>query len=129
IFITGLECFSSLIRFLLYFGSLLEKSRIFDEALFLLRNLITEEGIPPLVLLEVLIKSYRRCCSSIAIVVTESAYDIIYKLRSLGCFITIHIWNNFPNHLLQINEIDRFWNSYRGMGSFGYMENVNTFNL
>ncbi|XLS79330.1 hypothetical protein HN51_063555 [Arachis hypogaea] len=112
----------------------------FDEALFLLRNLITEEGTPPLVLLEVLIESYRRCCSSIAafdalvractqVGATEGAYDVIYNLRSRDCFIAIHAWNNFLNHLLQLNEIDRFWNLYRGMGSFGYMENVNTFNL
>ncbi|RYR31155.1 hypothetical protein Ahy_B01g055945 [Arachis hypogaea] len=113
---------------------LLVKSRRFDEALFLLRNLITEEGTPPLVLLEVLIESYRRCCSSIAafdalvractqVGATEGAYDVIYNLRSRDCFIAIHAWNNFLNHLLQLNEIDRFWNLYRGMGSFGYMEN------
>ncbi|KAL4398181.1 hypothetical protein S245_002849 [Arachis hypogaea] len=118
----------------------LVKSRRFDEALFLLKNLITEEGTPPLVLLEVLIESYRRCCSSIAafdalvractqVGATEGAYDVIYNLRSRDCFITIHAWNNVLNYLLQLNEIDRFWNLYRGMGSFGYMENVNTFSL
>nr|XP_029144963.1 pentatricopeptide repeat-containing protein At1g11710, mitochondrial isoform X2 [Arachis hypogaea]XP_029144964.1 pentatricopeptide repeat-containing protein At1g11710, mitochondrial isoform X2 [Arachis hypogaea]XP_029144965.1 pentatricopeptide repeat-containing protein At1g11710, mitochondrial isoform X2 [Arachis hypogaea] len=118
----------------------LVKSRRFHEALFLLRNLITEDGTSPLVVLEVLIESYQRCCSSIAafdslvractqVGATEGAYDVIYNLRSRGCFITIHAWNNFLNHLLQLNEIDRFWNLYRGMGSFGYIENVNTFNL
>ncbi|XP_020967175.1 pentatricopeptide repeat-containing protein At1g11710, mitochondrial-like isoform X3 [Arachis ipaensis] len=118
----------------------LVKSRRFHEALFLLRNLIAEDGTSPLVVLEVLIESYQRCCSSIAafdslvractqVGATEGAYDVIYNLRSRGCFITIHAWNNFLNHLLQLNEIDRFWNLYRGMGSFGYIENVNTFNL
>ncbi|MED6210959.1 hypothetical protein PIB30_069083 [Stylosanthes scabra] len=118
----------------------LVKSRKFDEALFLLRNLITEGGTPPLVLLEVLVESYQRCCSSIAafdtlvractqVGATEGAYDVICNLRRRGCSITIHAWNNFLNHLLQLNEIHRFWNLYRGMGSFGYMENVNTLNL
>ncbi|XP_061345531.1 pentatricopeptide repeat-containing protein At1g11710, mitochondrial [Gastrolobium bilobum] len=118
----------------------LVKSRRFDEALFLMRNLITQEGTPPLELLEALIESYGNCSSSSAVFdalvractqagATEGAYHVICELRTRGCWVTVHAWNNFLNHLLELNEIDRFWKLYKGMGSFGYVENVNTYNL
>ncbi|KAK7258017.1 hypothetical protein RIF29_32394 [Crotalaria pallida] len=118
----------------------LVKSRRFNDALFLMQNLITEEGTPPMELLEALIETYDKCSSSIAVFdalvractqagATEAAYDVIRKLRTRGCCVTVHAWNNFLSHVLELNDIDRFWKLYKGTGSFGYIENVNTYNL
>ncbi|RYR62885.1 hypothetical protein Ahy_A04g020638 [Arachis hypogaea] len=79
-------------------------------------NLITEKGTPPSVLLEILIESYRRCCSSIAFFyllvrdctqtrTTEGAYDVIYNLRSWGCFNTIHRNRFFWLHMNTFNLV------------------------
>ena len=98
---------------------MLVKSRRFDEALFLMRNLIIEVGTPPLVLLEAFIESYRRCGSSTVIFdslvractqagATEGANDVMHRLRTQGCCVTINAWNNFLNNLFELNEIDRF---------------------
>ena len=51
------------------------------------------------------------------------------KLQIEGCWVTIHAWNNFLSHLIKVNEIQRFWMVYKKMISYGYMENVNSFNL
>ncbi|KAJ7967694.1 ATP synthase gamma chain like [Quillaja saponaria] len=103
-------------------------------------SLIFEKGTSPLEVLEGLVISYEMFDSSPAVFnalvractqagVTEGAYDVINKLRNEGFWVTIHACNNFLNHLLKLNEIGRFWNLYEDMVSYGYMENVNTFNL
>jgi len=114
---------------------LLVNSRRFDDALAIMGNLMCESGVPPLEVLEGLINSYEGCDSSPAVFdalvractqfgATDGAYEVIMKLRMEGVWVTIHAWNNFLGHLLKLNEIDRFW-----MLSYGYIENVNTFNL
>lgn len=95
--------------------------------------MICEEGTPPLELLEALIEfeTYKTCSNSSTAVfdalvractqvgATEAAYDVIYKLRTRGFWVTIHAWNNFLDHLLELNDIDRFWKLYKEMGNFG----------
>lgn len=107
---------------------MLVNSRRFDDALFLIRNLISEEGTHPLELLEALIETYQTCSNSSTAVFdalvractqvgdTEAAYDVIYKLRTQGFWVTIHAWNNFLNHHLELDDIDRFWKLYKEMG-------------
>ncbi|KAM2263885.1 hypothetical protein ACFXTI_040121 [Malus domestica] len=117
-------------------------SRRYDDALSLMESLMGEEGLHPLVVLEGLVTSYDEgCgCSSPAVFdalvractrfgATDGAYEVIKKLRLDGCWVSIHAWNNFLNHVIKLNEIDRFWKMYMEMLSYGYVENVNTFNL
>ncbi|KAM1251825.1 hypothetical protein ACFX2J_039904 [Malus domestica] len=117
-------------------------SRRYDDALSLMESLMGEEGLPPLVVLEGLVTSYDEGCGcSIPAVfdalvractqfgATDGAYEVIKKLRLDGYWVSIHAWNNFLNHVIKLNEIDRFWKMYKEMLSNGYVENVNTFNL
>lgn len=118
----------------------LVNSRRYDDALSLMGNLMTVNGLSPLEVLEALNNSYGICESSPAVFdalvractqigATVGAYEVIKKLQIEGCWVTIHAWNNFLSHLIRVNEIHRFWMVYREMVSYGYMENVNTFNL
>ena len=97
-------------------------------------------GLAPFDVLEGLINSYEGDDSSPAVFdalvractqfgATDGAHEVIKKLRMDGCWVTIHAWNNFLGHLLKLNEIDRFWKVYKEMISYGYSENVYTFNL
>ncbi|CAN6566961.1 unnamed protein product [Malus baccata var. baccata] len=117
-------------------------SRRYDDALSLMESLMGEEGLHPLVVLEGLVTSYDEgCgCSSPAVFdalvractrfgATDGAYEVIKKLSLDGYWVSIHAWNNFLNHVIKLNEIDRFWKMYKEMLSYGYVENVNTFNL
>ncbi|XP_048442456.1 pentatricopeptide repeat-containing protein At1g11710, mitochondrial-like [Pyrus x bretschneideri] len=117
-------------------------SRRYDDALSLMESLMGEEGLPPLVVLEGLVTSYDEGCgfSSPAVFdalvractrlgATDGAYEVIKKLRLDGYWVSIHAWNNFLNHVIKLNEIDRFWKMYKEMLSYGYVENVNTFYL
>ncbi|TQD71231.1 hypothetical protein C1H46_043241 [Malus baccata] len=117
-------------------------SRRYDDALSLMESLMGEEGLHPLVVLEGLVTSYDEgCgCSSPAVFdalvractrfgATDGAYEVIKKLRLDGYWVSIHAWNNFLNHVIKLNEIDRFWKMYKEMLSYGYVENVNTFNV
>ncbi|XVF27872.1 hypothetical protein REPUB_Repub14bG0146700 [Reevesia pubescens] len=118
----------------------LVKSRRFDDALSLMENLMLEKGMTPLEVLDGLVDSFEFCDSCPAVFdaliractqygATEGAYAVIKKLRTEGHFITIHAWNNFLSHLLKLNEIGIFWNMYKEMISYRYIQNVNTFNL
>ncbi|KAF9672066.1 hypothetical protein SADUNF_Sadunf11G0001900 [Salix dunnii] len=118
----------------------LVNSRRYDDALSLMGNLMTVNGLSPLEVLEALNNSYGICESSPAVFdalvractqtgATVGAYEVIMKLQIEGCWVTIHAWNNFLSHLIKVNEIHRFWMVYKKMVSYGYMENVNTFNL
>ncbi|KAJ6333837.1 hypothetical protein OIU77_009677 [Salix suchowensis] len=118
----------------------LVNSRRYDDALSLMGNLMTVNGLSPLEVLEALNNSYGICESSPAVFdalvractqigATVGAYEVIMKLQIEGCCVTIHAWNNFLSHLIKVNEIHRFWMVYKKMVSYGYMENVNTFNL
>ncbi|KAF8407457.1 hypothetical protein HHK36_006590 [Tetracentron sinense] len=97
-------------------------------------------SISPLELLEALVDRYETCLSSPAVFdalvractqigATGDAYRVIKKIRLEGCWVTIHAWNNFLNHLLKLNQGDKFWKMYREVISNGYSDNVNTFNL
>ncbi|KAJ6978518.1 hypothetical protein NC653_026821 [Populus alba x Populus x berolinensis] len=124
----------------------LVNSRRYDDALSLMGNLMTVNGLSPLEVLEALNNCYGICESSPAVFdalvractqigATVGAYEVIKKLQIEGCWVTIHAWNNFLSHLIRVNEIHRFWMVYREMVSYGYMENsgiwpnVVTFNM
>ncbi|CAK7351225.1 unnamed protein product [Dovyalis caffra] len=118
----------------------LVNSRRYDDALCLMGSLMTVNGLSPMEVLEALNNSYRMCESSPAVFdaliractqigATEGAYEVIKKLQVEDCWVTIHAWNNFLSHLLKFNEIGRFWMVYKEMISYGYMENIYTFNL
>ncbi|KAM1124656.1 hypothetical protein ACFX11_040229 [Malus domestica] len=112
----------------------------YDDALSLMESLMGEEGLPPLVVLEGLVTSYGEGCgrSSPAVFdalvractrfrAMDGAYEVIKKLRL--DWLLIHASKNFLNHLIKLNEIDRFWKMYKEMLSYGYVEDVDTFNL
>ena len=97
-------------------------------------------GMSPLEVLDGLVDSYEFCDSCPAVFdtlvractqcgATEGACAVIRKLRMEGRFVTLHVWNNLLSHLLKLNEIGRFWNMYKEMISYRYIENVKTFNL
>ncbi|CAN6703544.1 unnamed protein product [Malus baccata var. baccata] len=105
-----------------------------------MESLMGEEGLPPLVVLEGLVASYGEGCGRSSPAVFDALvractrfgamdgdYEVIKKLRL--DWLLIHASKNFLNHLIKLNEIDRFWKMYKEMLSYGYVEDVNTFNL
>nr|GMC93043.1 pentatricopeptide repeat-containing protein At1g11710, mitochondrial [Ipomoea batatas]GME02587.1 pentatricopeptide repeat-containing protein At1g11710, mitochondrial [Ipomoea batatas] len=114
--------------------------RHFDDALWLMKELMIMKGISPLEILRGLIDSYDVGCGSNAVFdtlvractqirLTDGGYEVIKKLRLEGHMVSVHALNNFLNHLLKLDEVGRFWLVYREMISCGYMGNVYTYNI
>ncbi|KAJ8556150.1 hypothetical protein K7X08_022908 [Anisodus acutangulus] len=114
----------------------------YDDALFLMKELMIRRGYSPLEILEVLLDTFAsrftcdavfdtlvRACTELG--ASEGAYSVIEKLRTEGLFVSIHAWNNFLNHIVKVDDdvCCRFWFFYKEMVSYGYSENVYTFNL
>ncbi|KAJ0256809.1 Pentatricopeptide repeat-containing protein [Hirschfeldia incana] len=122
---------------------LLVESRRYDDALSIMVKLMSAEGgvkLSPLDVLSGLVRSYEACGSSpdvfdsLVRACTQSgdaqgAWEVIEKARAEGFRVSVHALNNFMGCLLNLNEIDWFWEVYKEMDALGYVENVNTFNL
>ncbi|KAM0952241.1 putative tetratricopeptide-like helical domain superfamily [Dioscorea sansibarensis] len=120
---------------------LLCSAKMFDAALPVIRRLILEHRVRPLLLLQSLTQTNTSLTSTPAVFdaliractqinAGDDAYAVILKLRSEGFLISIHAWNNFLNHaLMSSHDTSRFWELFNEMLSFGYLENVNTYNL
>nr|QQL93817.1 pentatricopeptide repeat protein [Lycium chinense] len=115
----------------------------YDDALFLMKELMIRRGYSPLEILEVLLDTYDvsftcdavfdtlvRACTELG--ASDGAYSVIKKLSMEGYFVSVHAWNNFLNHVVKADDdaCRRFWFFYKEMVvSYGYSENVYTFNL
>ncbi|KAL4563043.1 hypothetical protein LXL04_027074 [Taraxacum kok-saghyz] len=133
-FSPSLECVCVLIHVMI-------SSKRYDDALDFMNNLMQTMGYSHLEVLEGLWNSYNpeiscpnvfdtliRACTSFGDM--NSAYEVIINLRTEKDFhVSIHAWNNFLNHLIKSNELNFFWKKYSEMISYGYIENVYTYNL
>ncbi|KAF3677453.1 ATPase, F1 complex, gamma subunit protein [Capsicum annuum] len=112
----------------------------YNDALFLMKELMISRGYSPLDILEVLLDTYDvsfpcdavfdtlvRACTELG--ASDGAYGVIEKSRMEGFFVSVHAWNNFLNRLVKVDDVCRFWFFYKEMVSYGYSENVYTFNL
>ncbi|KAK6925240.1 Pentatricopeptide repeat [Dillenia turbinata] len=132
-FSPSLQCYCAIIH-------VLATSKSYEDALGMIRNLIQIKGFTHLEILDALANSYEECGSCPGVFDTlvracgeignlDGAYEVIQRLKSEGCWVSIHAWNNLLNHLIKLDGVDRFWKVYREMVACGYVENVNTFNL
>ncbi|PHT35653.1 hypothetical protein CQW23_23353 [Capsicum baccatum] len=112
----------------------------YNDALFLMKELMISRGYSPLDILEVLLDTYDvsfpcdavfdtlvRACTELG--ASDGAYGVIEKSRMEGFFVSVHAWNNFLNRLVKVDDVCQFWFFYKEMVSYGYSENVYTFNL
>ncbi|KAL0926716.1 hypothetical protein M5K25_002960 [Dendrobium thyrsiflorum] len=115
--------------------------KMFDESLNLMKKLMQQGGIAPLNLLDSLghvhanswckLAAYDalvRACTQLR--ASSNAHLVIKTLRGKGIMVSIHAWNNFLNCVLMLRQdVNEFWMMYDEMLAFGYVENMNTFNL
>ncbi|GAA0149032.1 hypothetical protein LIER_08309 [Lithospermum erythrorhizon] len=131
VLLSSLECCSVMIHVLV-------NSKKYDDAMFLMKELMIAKGYMPLEVLEGLVDSSLdegvavfdalvRACTQMG--KTEGAYEVMHKLRMENIWVSIHAWNNFLNSLVKSDQLLRFWAVYEEILSHGYFENVNTFNL
>ncbi|KAI3680528.1 hypothetical protein L6452_35300 [Arctium lappa] len=113
----------------------------YDDALDFINKLLKLMGYSHLEVLDGLWDSYDddissphvfdsliRVCTSLDDI--NSAYEVILNLRTeKGFRVSVHAWNNYLNRVLKSDSVSGFFEKYEEMVSYGYVENVYTFNL